>query len=258
MRAHCFLFLVPLLVSLVGCAQGLDRRSLERSLAESQPVLEVTDDEIGRALALRPQLELPARIGIHFEPYEPDDRSGKVDREWTLRDKDAILSAAKELRASGFASDVFMIADSAIPVSDPANRLRSLRLAAARHGADALLVIRGAVQVDEYVNALSIFYPTLVGMLLPGSHCDALFLVEGTLWDVRNQYLYMTEEADGQVETIRPLPMVHPEARVADARLKALEAFRERLLERWHDLQSRATLRQGFTYATEPDIRAAR
>lgn len=247
MRLHLWVFVC---VGLAGCAHGLNRGALEQSLAADRRELEVTDDEIARALALRPQLELPARIGVYFEPYEEDGGSGRAGREWALKDKDAILSAGKDFRAAGLASDVFLIANSAVPVGSSAQRLRNLRLAAARHGADALLVIRGAFQLDEYVNPLSILYPTLVGMLLPGNHCDALFLAEGTLWDVRNQYLYMSEEADGLVESMRPLPMVHPEARVAEARLKALELFRTRLLGRCKELQSRAALRAGVSYET--------
>jgi hypothetical protein len=70
-------------------------------------------------------------------------------------------------------------------------------LAAAKHHADALLVIGGAGQIDRYINGLGWTYALLLPTLfVPGSEADTLFITNASLWDVRNEYLYLSAETE--------------------------------------------------------------
>jgi hypothetical protein len=75
--------------------------------------------------------------------------------------------------------------------------MKSLRLAAANHHADALLVVSGAGQIDRYINNWGWTYALLLPTLfVPGSQADTLFVTNAALWDVRNDFLYLTAEAE--------------------------------------------------------------
>jgi hypothetical protein len=62
------------------------------------------------------------------------------------------------------------ITDSAVAGED----LRAARLAAARHGGDAVLVVTGASAPDHYSNWAALLYVTIVGVwVVPGSRVEA-------------------------------------------------------------------------------------
>ena len=70
--------------------------------------------------------------------------------------------------------------------------LKTIRLAAAQQGADAVLIIRSVDQTDRYLNYASFLYITIIGLwIVPGSDLDALVMLRGAMWDVGNAYLYM-------------------------------------------------------------------
>jgi hypothetical protein len=53
-----------------------------------------------------------------------------------------------------------------------------------QYGADALLVIQGVQQTDRFLNPSAVLNLTVVGgFIIPASHRDSLFLVEGVLVD---------------------------------------------------------------------------
>jgi hypothetical protein len=65
-----------------------------------------------------------------------------------------------------------------------------------------LLVIDGASAVERYNNGHAAWYATGIGAYFAhGTESHALFMMEGTLWDVRTGYLYGTQTAEGK----RPL-----------------------------------------------------
>jgi hypothetical protein len=137
------------------------------------------------------------------------------------------------LRREGIASQVVAIADETISGTD----LRAIRLAAARHGSDAVLVVSGAADVDRYNNASAALYVTLVGYwIVPGTNADALFLASGTLWDVRNEYLYLSAQAEATEARVGPGGWLEDAHVIAAAKKKALPALREELLKRMRSL----------------------
>lgn len=225
-------FTVLLLVT--GCAfspRGFDRGELTRAARVEQQ--EVTDAEIARVLALRPQLTFPFRLAVWFRP-PPADRWRKVRHPWREEDREAVLGALRPLAAGGIVAELVAITDTTVQGED----LRAARLAAARHGADAVLVITGASDVDRYNNLSAFLYATLVGLwIAPGSHAEGFFLASGSLWDVRNEFLYATVEAEGTFGQTRPALLLEDEEVVAGAKRIALASLAKELGARLRNLR---------------------
>ncbi len=148
---------------------------------------------------------------------------------WTERDAEAIASWAEPLRARGIVSDLFVVSD----LLKTGRGVREARLAAARCGAEAVLFVEGVSQVDAHLNALSVLnLLVLPGFLVPASHRDALLCMRGALYDVGNEYLYLTVDAEGEGGVVRPTFRVRDEEAIRIAREWALEGFGRELARR--------------------------
>jgi hypothetical protein len=113
---------------------------------------------------------------------------------------------------------------------------------AARYGADALLVIQGVQQTDSYLNPAAVFNLTVVGgFIVPASHRDTLFLVEGVLVDVGNGCLYASVESEGEGRIVRPTFIVEDKEAVSRAKKKALETFGPELVGHMRSLHAGLT-----------------
>src|SRR5437764_1394562 len=157
-------------VLFLGCSHGFDRGRIRERLAGGER--QVTDADVRAALDLRPQLSFPIRVGAAFLDEETVDRAdpGAAAFRWRETDRDALIAAGEPLRAQGVVSDFFVISPDVIAGKD----LKHLRLAAARHGADAVLVVKGAAQIDRYSNPLAVLYLSIVGgFFVPATHRDA-------------------------------------------------------------------------------------
>jgi hypothetical protein len=239
-----------LTVVLSGCATGFDRSALsERLQMDKMEVLdkeaesadnndtapkpqkgrtEPSDGEIERARTANSQLTFPCRIAVYLKPAKDSNWR------WTPQDKEVLNSWATVLRQQGIASHVFPMAGMFVNDCD----LKHLRMAAARYGADALLVVAGAAQTDNYINPAAMLNLTIVGgYIVPGSHSDALFIMQGGLMDVRNGCLYASVEAEGEGSIIRPTFLIEDKDAVAKAKRKALEAFGPEMLRHLKNLR---------------------
>ncbi|WP_020475535.1 hypothetical protein [Zavarzinella formosa] len=215
---HLFL-LMP--CALGGCATGFDRDAMTARMSKES--ITVTDEEITKIRALRPQLSFPCKIAVHMSDEGDSWR-------WSQQDKQSLETWAKTLVDAGIASDVFFISDM---FADKSSNLLSLRVAAAKYGADALLTIKGTTQVDEYINPAAAFNLTVVGgYIIPGSHRDALFMTRGALVDVGNGYLYATAESEGEGKIIRPTFIIDKKDAIAKAKEVALQNFGEEMTKR--------------------------
>ena len=88
-------------------------------------------------------------------------------------------------------------------------------------------------EMDTYNNAWSTSYLLLVtALFMPGNEVDALFMASAALWDVRNEYLYVTAESEGTSHQTRSPVLIHEEDAVATARKEALEHLGTELLTR--------------------------
>ena len=157
---------------------------------------------------------------------------------------------AEALRKEGIATDVIFMST----MFSKGDSLVDLRAGAAKYGADALLVLKGAAVTDSYMNPAALFNVTVVGgFVVPGSHRDALFLMEGGLVDVNNGFLYASMEAEGEGQTLAPTFIIEEKDAIERAKQKALTAFGPELLRRMRNLRATATpppILQGETGVT--------
>lgn len=182
--------IIGILSLLILCAcssRGFNREAMRLELGATNQ--QVTDEDIKKAFELKPQLPKPFKIGVYFV----DNEQKRWDLRWNSVDKDAILSLADELKKSGEVSQLFLLNDSVVTGKD----IKSIRLAAAHHGADAILVINSTSATDQYMNRLGLSYIlVLPALFVPGTMTDALYITRAALWDVRNEYLYMAVESE--------------------------------------------------------------
>jgi rhombotail lipoprotein len=177
---------------LLGCAtpSGFNRTELNKQLI-------ITDEQIQQALDAKPQLHTPFKVAIYFRPNEQ-----YWAWNWEQEDKYKLNNLGKELKNKNIVSDYVILNQATID----GDSIKSIRLAAAQHGADAVLIISGASQLDKYNNSLGITYFLIItGFFVPGSVIDGIFLSHAGVWDVRNGYLYLSTEAE--VKTSETAPM---------------------------------------------------
>jgi hypothetical protein len=233
------LLLVPVL--LCGCvAHGVDRNTIQERLNDGS--LQTSDTSVAEVRGLKPQLQFPCRIAVYMKPGEHDWR-------WSPEDKAAMLQWGEVLKHEGIASDVFTLPD--LLVSDGKADVKGLRLAAARCGADALLVIHGAAQTDSYKNFATVFDLTIVGgYVIPASHRDSLFAIEAVLLDVDNGYIYTAVQAEGEGKIIRPTFVIDDKDAVAKAKAKALAQFGQEVLAHMRALAATPPSLRVISYGT--------
>ena len=223
---------ILLLLLLPGCvytSSGFDRGVLHDSL-RTKAETQVTDLEVKKALELRPQLSFPCKVAIYL--FDADSQG--YPWRWAPKDKELILSWMNSLKNEGIVAESFFMSG----MFTTGNSVKELRLAAAQHGADAVLLLKGAYQTDNYQNLAAIFNLTIVGgYLAPASHCDTLFVMQGGLIDVANGYLYATAEAEGEAGIIRPTFIIEEKDAVEEAKKKAIANLGPELLRRLHNLR---------------------
>jgi hypothetical protein len=223
-----------LFVSLAACAGNTGFHQAAARDAVSAPP-EINEHEVEAAFALRPQLPKPYRLGVFFRPNpKAADEPGW---RWEPEHKRAILGIRKALRASGEVADVFAI-DEATAASDS---LRAIRIAAARHGADAVLVVSGGDEVEQSSNGWAVSYAALVPLLFaPGSELEVRFSTHAEMWDVRNEYLYLSAQAEEEAHQQRALCWLDTEAATEQAQTASVELLGAELTQRFAGLHASA------------------
>jgi hypothetical protein len=222
-----------LTVAVAGCATGFDRAAAKRQLGDQQR--EIADWDVKRAFEHKGSLKFPISLGVFFT----DGRTGS-DWTWEVQDKKAVLSALEPLKAARVVSNVFVVSDLLVKGKDPAGLplYKDIRQAASAQGADAVLVVRGAVQVDRYINPLAFFNITIVGgFIVPGSHRAALFVVKAAMWDLEHEQLYLAVEAEGVGKTVAPTFIIRDKWAIDQAKERALTDFQGELIERLRSLK---------------------
>ena len=181
-------------VFLAACsAHGFDRGRISQGFADEPK--QISDQDIRSAMANKPRLKFPFKLAVQLR----DDECYRCGA-WREEDQQKILSWGEQLKHAGVISQMFII-----PNIFEMKDLKTIRLAAAEQGADAVLIIRSADTTDQYLNYASIFYITIFGAwIVPGSDIDALVVLHGAMWDVGNAYVYASVEAEGESHTIGP------------------------------------------------------
>jgi len=188
----------------------------------------VTDHDIDATMAVTPTLSHPYRLAIYFKhktfPRQPSLRRA----EWLSVDADRVKQALAQLKAEGLLQQAFVLANSSVQ----GTTFRDLRQAAARYNADALLIIDGASALDRYNNSHAAWYATGIGTYLAhGTESHALFMLEGSLWDVRSGYLFGTQTAEGETTLVGPAPFVDDQKAIAQAKDVALDRFEKEIVD---------------------------
>jgi rhombotail lipoprotein len=213
----------------VGCQTGFNRESMNASLEADQPLV-FDDADVLRVEQTRPQLQFPIRLAV--VPPTMFNRRGSGERRETEGQRKEIMAWGEKLRDAGIVSDLFVIPDILTSQTRSQDYIKDLRVAAARLQADAILILRSTTDVDSYANLLGVLDLTIVGMfVIPAHQKDALTIVEGMVFDNRNQYVYFAGSAEGLGTTFGPLASIEDRDAVRDSRREALRAFGELLLK---------------------------
>jgi hypothetical protein len=194
-----------------GCSRGFHRESLRESLASPQAEAEITDDEVGEVLAKKAQLPNSFRLGVFFR---------ELPERWKSEEKELFLALKIPTMAAAFAVHPDLVGE---------GDFLGVRRAAARQGADALLVINGIEEVKRSPNGLAATYLLLLpSFFVKGIEVEALFLSRALLWDVRNSFLYLGAEAESEA-TQSFAPFAEVKGFLAENRRRSLARLTEEL-----------------------------
>lgn len=235
--------LALLLALAPGCgAMGMDRGPIEPIAGDAQVV--VDDARIAEALSRRPQLPDRVRVGVWFRG--PADGSWR----WTFEERQRVIESAEGIDRV----ELFPISRGFVEGED----LASLRLAAARHGAHAVLILDGAPEQETSDNAWLVTYPLILPIFFaPAAELDTRFSIDAQMYDVRNGFLYLTAEAEALEEQQRAHVWIDHDAGVRVARERAVDDLRGELAERLaHLLADAAPASDEAPSAPEPEAPA--
>jgi rhombotail lipoprotein len=211
----------------VGCSSGFQRVEMEAALQEDRKIF-VDDRDVAAIEQLRPQIQFPIRLAV-VPPARLSHRHWQESTETLKGEQEELDLLAEQLRKDGIVS-AFMVIPRMLMDPNAGSGLKSIRIAAARMQADAVLVMRSVTDVDTYMNPLGLLDLSIAGMwLVPGHHKDALTIVEGVVIDNRNQFLYFAGSAEGTGSTWGPLAVIEERDAIQESRRNALHAFGERL-----------------------------
>lgn len=224
MRTYIILLLA---VIMTACAssRGFDKGYLRSQIVEQKVV---TEDDIKKTLELKPQLPSPFKLAVFFAPPKYGWRYG-TSWNWTGEDKDALIQMKNDLMNKNIISDMFVLSDAILEGTDN----KAIRLAAARAGADAVIIVNGVSSVDRYNNVWGGTYFLIVTpFFIPGTVADGLVMLNAVMWDVRNQYLYMSTEAEGTARQTKPAFFIEENHLISEARANAVAALKKEVLTR--------------------------
>jgi hypothetical protein len=159
-------------------------------------------------------------------PAPLDEEGQERAWRWQPEQRRRVLELLEALEAGAEVGAVFTIARATVLGDD----LGSFRVAAARHGADAVLVVSGREDVERTANLWALSYLALVPVLFaPAQELDARFLAHAELWDVRNEYLYLAAEAEADASQTRPLPFIDRQEATLAAQNEAMKLLGQEL-----------------------------
>ena len=225
-RLHLLVF--TLFLGACGGSVGFQQPA-PRTAGRAATAPEVNDDEVQRAFALKAQLPRPYRLGVLFRDPPAADREASEWR-WAVEHRARLVKALEALEGQGEIDAVITIARATVVGDD----LQAIRVAAARQGVDAVLVVSGYDAVERGENGWATTYLAVLPMLFaPGTELRVDFTTHAELWDVRNEYLYLAAEAEARAEQSRALPYIDVEEASAEARDASLELLVRELEKRF-------------------------
>ena len=228
-------WLLPVLcLTLSACStsKGFDRAGMHESLHQR---LHIADEREPRdSPTSTAPLSEPIRLGIYFVRTEFPTRQSVRSGEWLSAEKDRLVQRLTQLRSDQILGEVVLLAEPTVRTLTP----QELRQASVRYGIDVLLLVDGVGAVDRHNNAYSFFYPTIIGAwLAPGTVIDALFILNGILWDLRTDTRLDGQTAEGQAQRTGAVVLVEDADVLTEAKHRAIDAFGARLVEHLRSLK---------------------
>ncbi len=228
-------------VSMDELRQGLDRESLT-----------FTDRTVEEIAGLQAELPRPFRLAIapprevvssqfNFYTGQGGTGSGSADV-WTSKEREVIQAWNERFRERGWLVDLVILPYSLVvpgvadaDLREGSTYLERVRVAAARERADAVLVIQSNSAAYSEFTPWAVLDLTLVGAMIFDAHrVHAATVMEGLLFDTRNEYLYLSASGEASMKDRTPAFMIsQTERRLLErSRLAALRSLAERLNER--------------------------
>ena len=240
MRAQRMQWLFPiLLVTLAACSTSpeFDRAGMQDRLHQRLDLVgarEIKTAETKDAIAHAPLSAGPFRLGVYFVRTEFPTRQSVHSEEWLSAEKDQLVQHLAQLRSDQILREIVVLAE---PTVRTLSR-QEFRQASIRYGIDVLLLVDGIGAVDRHNNAYALLYPTVIGTwLAPGTVIDALFMLTGTLWDLRTDRLLDQQTAEGQAQRTGAVVLVEDADALKEAKGLAIDAFGERVVDRLRSFQ---------------------
>jgi hypothetical protein len=227
-RLHPLVFVV--LLAACGGSAGF-QQAAPRPPVSTAPV--INDDQVERAFALQAQLPKPYRLGVLLRDTAPAANDAERAWRWEPEHRAQLMKALEALEGQGEVGTVVSIARAAVAGDD----LHAIRVAAARQGLDAVLVVTGSDAIERDMNGWATTYLAVLPMLFaPGSELRVDFTTHAELWDVRNEYLYLAAEAEARAEQARAIPYIDVEEASAEAQTESLDLLVRELEKRFAKL----------------------
>jgi rhombotail lipoprotein len=242
MRVQLLQWLFPILfITLSACStsQGFDRAGMQDTLHQRLDLVgerEIKTPETKHALENHLPLAGPFRLGVCFVRTEFPTRQSVQSGEWLSEEKDRLVQRLAQLRNDQILREVVVLAEPTVRTLTP----QELRQASVRYGIDVLLLVDGVGAVSRHNNAYALFYPTLLGAwLAPGTVIDALFILDGTLLDLRTDTRLDGLTAEGQAQRTGAVVLVEDADALKEAKGRAIDAFGGRVEDRLRSLTDR-------------------
>lgn len=212
-------------LALTSCSKkGFDQNVLKAKIRDTQITSGIiSEEDIKNTIDKKKEIATPFKIGIYFE----ENQSFRVgmyryfyDWHWTTADKDKILTSIMDLKNKDVISEAVIINE--IATND--DKVKKIRLAAAQAGVDKVLIINGIFDMDYYGNGLGFTYVLLLpAFFVPGTISHGLFLVNATLWDLREPTQYFSIETEGMSKQIRPKALLSKSKLIRQSKAIAIE-----------------------------------
>jgi rhombotail lipoprotein len=220
------ILLLGLLLSGCTSSRGFDREAMHAIFHPEHRA--VAGQNVASTATEKPTTRMPVRLSLYLVQRDFPARHTIQKAEWVSADKTLLANWLAPLRDERIVTDTFFLEDATIQGADA----RKIRQAAARYGADVVMIVDGVAAVDRYNNGYAALYATLIGAYMaPGTESEALFLIDGSLLDVRTERLFATQTAEGHSKSVGPAVAVEDGQVLAQAKKAALDEFSKRMVD---------------------------
>lgn len=224
------LLLAMLIIASCTSSRGLNRTNLKQQLDEKTFI---NDSEINQAQSSKAKLPKPFKVAIYFqEPTKSENE--RMEWSWSDEDRERIKYAVDKFKTNGEISDSFIL------TSQSGSDVRSLRQAANKQGADALLVISGVNELDHYNTKFGWTYAFILPTLfVPATVSDIIFISRAVMWDVRYDFSYLTAESESMINRRYPAVFRTDKKQNQEAKVESIKGLQVELVKRINNLNQR-------------------